>query len=1539
MKQFIFALSAIVMCTCASHATAQNALMPAPSRILGPIDETERVALKNNVHPLARREFDKGPAPGATPTGCIRMVLQRSPGQQQALTQYLSDLQNPASPAYHKWLTPAQYGAAYGISESDLVRVQTWLQSHGFKIERVPAAHNVIEFSGTFEQVQSAFHTSIHTFLVNGETHFANVSDPQIPAALAPVVAGVGPLNDFFPQPMLVRGPMGRFDPSTGRILPELTLSGNNSSYLFVDPADAAVIYDTPNSTLNTAYSGTTYDGTGVAIGIVGTSDLASGDVANYRVAFLGEALNSANLPTVVVDGNDPGFNGAADEALLDNEVAGGIAPKAKIYFYTSADTDISSGLLNAIFRALDDNLVSILNISFNNCEAALGASGNQIILEAMEQAAAQGITVTVSAGDNGSAGCDNFVTEAQATQGFAVSGFASTPYNIAVGGTDFDALSTSFSTYVNATTGGAPPYYGTALKYIPENPWNDSTSVNTAYSNNVANLNSDGESNIVAGSGGASSVYAKPAFQSSLTPNDEYRDLPDVALLAGNGMYQAAWVLCSDNETDGVTSQIYTECLTIGGQFFSGTVFGGAGGTSASAPAFAGMMALVAQAHGSASDNYRLGQADNILYQLAQSKYSTVFHDITTGNNSVPCASGSPDCGSNLFLTGYNAATGYDLASGLGSVDAAKMVSNWTSVSLAPTSTTLNINGSTAAYTGVHGQALKFNVGVSPATATGVVGIVDNADETNGGPQNNGQFAIPISGGAGSASYNGLPGGSYTVWARYGGDSANASSTSTPPINVTITPEASTTTLAVNAYDGITGKPISTTNIPYGSYVIADAQITGTAEGAKTQGIATGAVTFTDGANTLGSASVSSGNQASWPALQQYTPRVSGGSHNVVANYSGDPSYNSSASQPVAFNVVPLATSFPMGDSYYTLSPSWPETTLVFQLDTASNNGVAPTGTVSLVENNQVLASTSNLVLIGNISGSTDEEYVTGDITLQTGQFPIGLNAVTLAYSGDSNYLPTSTTITVENIAPGGGLAIAAPANVTVSPGTTTTSTMTFAPSGGYTGSITWGCSIVPYTIALSCWIPPTHVPLSFPVDTVVLVSGTSSVSPGTYTVNINGSDNESDGVSLTGNFQITVASSASSSLAVMNNGPLNVTAAAASANTSNISIFSSGGLTGQANLTCTVTTSLSSPLSLPTCTVPSSVTLNGATPVVVQVQVSTAPATTAGAYTVMVTAASASTSSVTATDSVPLAVVASPSFSLTGPGLTTAFTGSSATASFPITPLNTFSGPVNLSCMLEPLFNAVPGTPSGSCSAPSSVTLSSGTPATVNVNIQSSAQTGQGLYLLTLSAVDPNATNLGIDASTDVAITGPPVFTLSSSGNIQVNAGATSGNTSTIDLTPSDGFTGTVNLTCSVTTSMTHALDIPTCSLSPTAPNIAGTAAVTSTLTVSTTAPTSGALAPGPRLFRSGGLVALLAAGLFFGITSKRRAWQRIASAIVLALSIGALGCGGGGGGGTGGGGNTGTTPGSYSITVTGTDAATGKITAQTWVTLTVN
>ena len=233
------------------------------------------------------------------------------------------------------------------------------------------------------------FHTSVHSFLIQGVQHWANVSDPQIPAALTPVVAGVAKLNDFNPRSNAIRGPGGVYNPQTKRIEPTYTLGNASNGYtIFVGPADAATIYDTP-TTFNANHSGTLYDGTGATIGIAGDSNIDITQNANYRATF---GL-PAKATTVVVDGVDPGENGDAIEAYLDTQVAGGIAPNANVILYTAADTYLSSGLFLAIARAVDDNQADILNISFGGCEAEQGSSGNQYIYNLWQQAAAQGIS------------------------------------------------------------------------------------------------------------------------------------------------------------------------------------------------------------------------------------------------------------------------------------------------------------------------------------------------------------------------------------------------------------------------------------------------------------------------------------------------------------------------------------------------------------------------------------------------------------------------------------------------------------------------------------------------------------------------------------------------------------------------------------------------------------------------------------------------------------------------------------------------------------------------------------------------------------------------------------------------------------------------------------------------------------------------------------------------------------------------------------------------------------------------------------------
>ncbi len=449
----------------------------------------------------------------------------------------------------------------------------------------------------------------------------------------------------------------------------------------------ALPINDTPNSYNANFSSGTSYTGAGVTIGIGGDALILGSTVAAYRSRFLS---GDTTQPTITnVDGSAVEGNNS-DEAYIDTELSGGLAPGATIHFYTASDSD--GGIQTAIEQMLTDNTVDIFSLSFGACELDLGTSNNQLINGWWQQAATAGITVTVSSGDSGSAGCDNPNTENSAIDGLQVSGLSSTPYNISVGGSDFYGLLSSFSTYVG-NGGNAANNYRSALSYIPESPWNDSTTNNAGINANVEN-GSAGSTNIVSGGGGMSacsvnttgdmpgtciSGYPKPSWQAGTgVPNDGARDVPDLSLMAGNGYYDATWLICTDDTgtVSGVTVSANCEDQSNGYFYFVGY-----GGTSTSAPAFAGMLALVEQAVGG-----RLGMdANQTLYQLFNgSNGSAVFHDITQGNNSVVCTSGTPNCAEvssgDYFLTGYPTTTGYDLATGLGSVDATNLVNNWAS-------------------------------------------------------------------------------------------------------------------------------------------------------------------------------------------------------------------------------------------------------------------------------------------------------------------------------------------------------------------------------------------------------------------------------------------------------------------------------------------------------------------------------------------------------------------------------------------------------------------------------------------------------------------------------------------------------------------------------------------------------------------------------------------------------------------------------------------------------------------------------------------
>jgi uncharacterized repeat protein (TIGR01451 family) len=542
----------------------------------------------------------------------MTLMLKASTDQQAALEKLLRDQQDPNSPNYHKWLTPEEYGDRFGFSPADIAKIVLWLQSQGLTIEEVARGRNWIAFSGSVAQVQAALNTEIHRYNVAGEMHFANSNEPSVPRALAPAVIGILGLDDFYPRPP--RQPL-----TSPRSHPDFT-SGSNH---YLAPDDIATIYN-----LVPLYGGG-YSGAGQNIAIVGQTDIVTSDLADFRAMF----NLSATLPTQVLVGRDPGSNsGDLQEADLDLEWAGAVAPNANlIYVYARS-------VFNAVTYAVSNNLAPIISDSYGECEPGTSSSVVQSYQQTAQQANAQGITWIASSGDAGAAGC-NSQSDTRANQGFAVILPASVPEVTGAGGTEFNEGS---GTYWNSVNG---PNSGSAISYIPEQGWND-TSMNGTLS---------------ASGGGLSIFFSKPGWQTGPgVPNDGARDVPDVAFTASAD--HDGYLFCNNGSCSARNPSLVNTLI---------------GGTSASAPVFAGILAVVEQYQISQSFQTTpgLGNINPTLYQLAQNA-AGVFHDVTTGNNIVPCTVGTTDCTTGSF--GYTAGPGYDLVTGLGSVDAWSLATSW---------------------------------------------------------------------------------------------------------------------------------------------------------------------------------------------------------------------------------------------------------------------------------------------------------------------------------------------------------------------------------------------------------------------------------------------------------------------------------------------------------------------------------------------------------------------------------------------------------------------------------------------------------------------------------------------------------------------------------------------------------------------------------------------------------------------------------------------------------------------------------------------
>ena len=659
MKGLVFS---IVLAISASHCAFAQ-LQPAPL-VTEQVNAEKRITLQGTVHPQAIAANDRGAVSTNTPAERILLLINRPPEREAAFQQLLKEQHTPGSPNYHRWLTPDEIGKNYGPADADVEAVSNWLAASGLQVSRVSKARRFVEFSGDVGRINSAFHTEIHSYMVNGALHHANASAVQIPSALAGVVAAVSPLHDFRPEAQVHRRGVGHYAAAARQFVPEFNLPSASTQFYGLVPADLYTQYD-----LNPLYAASV-TGSGATIGIIDESNIDLSVASDYRSVF---GLKN-NALQVVLDGDDPGKNSSVTETYLDVEVAGAVAPGATVDLYLSGGSPYQDPLALAALRAVEDNRADVLSLSWGEGEAPLGVSGNQFWNALWEEAAAQGQTVLVSSGDTGQVPNEYYlITGSYAAP--AVSGMASTPWNIAVGGTDFyysDYASgaPSASTYWNASND--PVTKGSLKAPITEQVWNDPFGLD-AISNGLA------RNEIYGGGGGASSCialnssnactggYAKPAWQTGVgVPADNVRDIPDVSLFASNGANYSGYIIC---DYEGA-------CMPDASGNFT---YDFVGGTSASAPAMAGIMALVVQKYG------RQGQANSVLYPLAQQK-PAAFRDITLGGNWNVCVWGNADC--NLSVPGmrsgvgestvYSAGVGYDLASGLGTVDAAQLVNNW---------------------------------------------------------------------------------------------------------------------------------------------------------------------------------------------------------------------------------------------------------------------------------------------------------------------------------------------------------------------------------------------------------------------------------------------------------------------------------------------------------------------------------------------------------------------------------------------------------------------------------------------------------------------------------------------------------------------------------------------------------------------------------------------------------------------------------------------------------------------------------------------
>ena len=680
---------------------AMPALAAAPiavPMVTASVDDGSVVVLAGNHAAAIAAATDAGALDAAHVVPHVILALKRSPASQAAFDRLVADQQTRGTANYHQWLTAAEL-RAYGPAQADIDKTTAWLQARGLTVNAVSPSGMSIDFSGTAAQIGAAFRTSLHSYTLRGEVHMANTVDVSVPAALTPVVAGVT-LSNFFPKPNAVpTKPLFTVPIGTGQ-----------TPFYAVVPEDFTTIYNLLPLLNGTNSFGARITGADVTIAVVEETNIHEADWNRFR-SYFGLSAWSGQFRAIHPAGcTNPGYTSDEVEAAIDAEWAGAPAPDADIVEASCAATDLTFGVETTLQNLVEYKATNatIYSISYGGCEQENGLPFLAGWANLAEEGAAEGISIIISAGDSGSS-CDRSVVD---QDGLGVNGLAANQYVTSVGGTDFyDTALGETGSYWTKTNFGTG--HGSAKSYVPEIPWDNScaNSIVAKVQGNTTGLAYCNESEVgpvqngVGGTGGASLVYPKPSWQLTSIlgmPNDGVRDQPDVSLFAANGIWNHSYLICMSDESEGGAPCVYSG---IGGNGEPLALSQAYGGTSVAAPAFAGILALETQLTGAA-----LGNPAPRLYQLAQAEYSSpvlvqscnatlgkkispacVFNSVTAGDNAEPCTKGTTNCHAGKtavynvgvlaepnakgVVNAYPATPGYNLATGLGSVNATNLL------------------------------------------------------------------------------------------------------------------------------------------------------------------------------------------------------------------------------------------------------------------------------------------------------------------------------------------------------------------------------------------------------------------------------------------------------------------------------------------------------------------------------------------------------------------------------------------------------------------------------------------------------------------------------------------------------------------------------------------------------------------------------------------------------------------------------------------------------------------------------------------------